>query len=84
MILFLNYVVRFFLVVVGWDSFSIPTKAEVFELFRPFGEIESIRVEKTYGNVSDKIFLLFRSRFSPIRLLILICYELQLLLGFQM
>jgi len=38
-----------FLFVVGWDSFSIPDKKAVFDLFAPFGEMEFLRVEKTYG-----------------------------------
>jgi hypothetical protein len=45
-----------FLFVVGWDSFSIPDKKAVFDLFAPFGEMEFLRVEKTYGR-----FILLRS-----------------------
>jgi hypothetical protein len=28
---------------VGWDSFSIPDKKAVFDLFAPFGEMEFLQ-----------------------------------------
>jgi hypothetical protein len=36
-------------ILAGWDSFSTPDKSEVLKVFQPFGKIEFVRIEKTYG-----------------------------------